>query len=227
VYVSAVKLVSQWQALLDRLPPGWSEAQVRLRVDAPAQADRFATLLGPLQISRPVEGMFAFRVSTDASGPSAAQVARLLDLLDREGAEGTIELASSSAAVTSAATASPSTAKPPAYRLPAAWAAGLAALPADWSDLFAEVELGSSDYLERAALFMSPINPRRDGTRLALWFRCARKAGYGASPAMVRRCFERCDEHGIVGSVHVLRALSDTRLEQTQGPVWQLGGRTI
>jgi len=44
---------------------------------------------------------------------------------------------------------------------------------------------------------------------------------------MVRRCLERCDEAGIRGSVRVLRVLSDTRPVQTQGPVWQLSGRTV
>jgi hypothetical protein len=100
-------------------------------------------------------------------------------------------------------------------------------LPADWSDLFAEFELASSDFLAGAALHLAPINPRRDGTRLALQFRSARRFGYGAAPQMVRRCLERCDAAGIHGRVRFLRALSDTRPVQTQGPVWQLDGRTI
>ena len=95
----------------------------------------------------------------------------------------------------------PPRAAPAADCLPEAWAAALATLPADWSDLLAEIELASSDYLERAALHLSPINPRRDGARIAFRFRCARKAGYGASPGMVGRCLERCDADGIVGSV--------------------------
>jgi hypothetical protein len=44
---------------------------------------------------------------------------------------------------------------------------------------------------------------------------------------MARRCFERCDGESIRGSVSVLRALSDTKLVQTQGPVWIMGGRTV
>jgi hypothetical protein len=90
-----------------------------------------------------------------------------------------------------------------------------------------EIELDSSDYLERGALHLSPINPRRDGNRLAFHFRCARVQGYGASPGMVRRCLERCDAERMVGRVHVLRVLSDSRPVQTQGPVWQIAGRTV
>jgi len=44
---------------------------------------------------------------------------------------------------------------------------------------------------------------------------------------MTRRCFERLDEEGIRGRVAVLRALSDTRPVQTQGPVWYVGGRSV
>ncbi len=115
----------------------------------------------------------------------------------------------------------------PAVSLPESWAAALATLPADWSDLLGEIDLDVADSFDRAALHLAPVNPRREGDRLALRFRCARTAGYGASPQMVRRCLERCDEEGIGGSVHVLRALSDTHPAQTQGPVWQISGRTV
>jgi hypothetical protein len=74
---------------------------------------------------------------------------------------------------------------------------------------------------------MVPMNPRRDGARLAFRFRSARSYGYGAAPEMVARCLARCDEDGIRGSVHVLRALSDTQPVYTQGPVWQFDGRTV
>ena len=71
------------------------------------------------------------------------------------------------------------------------------------------------------------MNPRRDGTRAAFNFRAARQAGYGVAPGMARRCFERCDEKGIRGSISVLRVLSDTHLVATQGPVWLSGGKTL
>ena len=108
-----------------------------------------------------------------------------------------------------------------------AWEQALATLPADWSDLLAEIELLASDNVEQAALNLAPINPRRHGAGAVLRFRSARRAGYGGSPQMVARCLERCDESGIHGSVRIVRALSDTRHTQTQGPVWLLDGRTV
>ena len=44
---------------------------------------------------------------------------------------------------------------------------------------------------------------------------------------MARRCFERCDAEDIRGSVRLLRALSDTKLVATQGPVWLLEGKIL
>jgi hypothetical protein len=216
-----VTLVREWNDLVGRLPVGWVDAQVRLQLGDPSQLDRAAALLGPLQAIRSSDASLTFRVATDGSGPSPAAAERLLDLFGRERLEATIELASSTRAELAAAAATP------AQSLPESWAAALATLPADWSDLLGEIELDSSDYLEPGALYLSPINPRRDGMRLALRFRCARKAGYGASPEMVRRCLERCDEHQITGSVQVLRVLSDTQPVQTQGPVWQIEGQTV
>jgi len=114
-------------------------------------------------------------------------------------------------------------------RLPlaASWDAELVQLPADWSDLLAEVVFTSSDYIEPAAVFCIALNPRRESGRNAFRFRVAQHAGYGASPGMVRRCFERCDAHGISGAVEVLRALSGSHSAGTQGPVWQISGRTV
>ena len=63
--------------------------------------------------------------------------------------------------------------------------------------MYAELELTSSDHLERVALLTSPMNPKRfDGDKPGFRFRVARKAGYGASPAMARRSLERVDEEG-------------------------------
>ena len=71
----------------------------------------------------------------------------------------------------------------------------------------------------------------RSGTRVAgtsnYTFRCAHSFGYGTSPGMVKRSFERLDEEGIRGRVSVLRALSDTHPAGTQGPVWNVAGRTV
>ena len=89
------------------------------------------------------------------------------------------------------------------------------------------LELLSTDYIERAAVHCIQMNPRRDGKRTALRFRAARRAGYGVWPEMARRCLERCDAEGIRGTVRVLRVLSDTKLVQTQGPVWIMSGQTV
>jgi hypothetical protein len=227
VYVSQVRLVRQWNDLVRRLPAGWVDAQVRFHPRDPAHLDRAATLLGPLGATRSTGASIAFRVASDGSGPSAAMAERLFDRVGLENIAGTIELTSSTAAAPAAEPAKAPAPAPVVQHLPESWDAALATLPADWSDLLGEIELGSSDYLERAALFLSPVNPRRDGARFALRFRCARRAGYGASPGMVRRCLERCDESGILGTARVLRVLSDTQPVLTQGPVWQISGQTV
>jgi hypothetical protein len=111
--------------------------------------------------------------------------------------------------------------------LRAQWERALAALPPDWSDVYGEVRLDSTDYLERGALLLAPLNPTRAGGVATLRFRCAHHFGYGVSPEMAARCFERCDEEGITGEVEILHALSDTQPVGTQGPVWLIGGRAV
>ena len=110
--------------------------------------------------------------------------------------------------------------------VPATWDAAVGALPPDWSDLYAELELVSSDWLERAALLMATVNPARYG-ELGFRFRVARRFGYGASPEMTRRCLERVDNEHIRGELRILHVLSDTDPVQTQGPVWYVEGRSV
>jgi hypothetical protein len=148
-------------------------------------------------------------------------VRRLLDRLDREGVWGELELASHGEAER-AETPRPRLDTEP---LATQWEQLLAELPPDWSDIYAEVELTSSDHLAPAALRLSPVNPARDGARLALRFRCSRTFGYGAAEPMVRRCLARLDEAMIPGRMRILRALSDTQPVATQGPVWYSGGK--
>jgi hypothetical protein len=110
--------------------------------------------------------------------------------------------------------------------LAADWDAAAATLPPDWSDVYAELTLRSSDYVPRAALLCAPLNPTR-ADRLSLRFRAARRAGYGTSPEMVRRCFQRLDAEEIRGELRILRVLSESRHVATQGPVWRVGGRSV
>jgi hypothetical protein len=89
------------------------------------------------------------------------------------------------------------------------------------------VRLDSTDYLERAALLLAPINPARFAGAATLRFRSAQHFGYGVSPQMAARCFTRCDDEGITGDIEIIHVLSDTHPSATQGPVWLLGGRTV
>jgi hypothetical protein len=215
-----MSLASQWEELEADFDAGWGEVRVRLTVEMPAEIDRVTALLGPAQPFRGGADSVSFRVTRDGSGPSTESVRRLLTRLDSERLHGTLVVSSSQAAPVAAVTT-------PAATLPASWEAALAALPGDWSDLLGEVELDSSDYFERAALHLGPINPRKVGEGSVMQFRSASRFGYGASAGMVKRCFERCDADGIRGSVRVLRVLSDTRPVGTQGPTWLIDGRTV
>jgi hypothetical protein len=216
--LAPVRLAAQWAEIRAGLPRDFGEARLRLKVPDEAQAVRASALLAPLLAGR--SGTEIRFVCSGRAGPQSEDVVRrLLDRLDREGIWGDLELASHSAAETAEDT------RGALQPLAEAWDEALAELPPDWSDVYAEVELTSSDHLEPVALFLSPLNPARDGQRFAFRFRCSREFGYGAAAPMVRRCLERVDAAGIPGTVRILRALSDTRPVQTQGPVWYVGGR--
>jgi hypothetical protein len=143
----------------------------------------------------------------------------MLRRIDAEGIGGTLTLVSSDAAAPEPVISRAS--------LAAEWDAALQLLPGDWSDLLCDVELTSSDFVERGALLLAPLNPIQGTGRPGFRFRCAASFGYGASPGMVRRCLARLDEERITGEVRVLRALSDTHPVGTQGPVWRIGERSV
>jgi len=111
--------------------------------------------------------------------------------------------------------------------LASAWDTAVATLSPGWSDLLCELALDSSDHLPRAALLGAPMNPTRNLEAIALRFRVSGKQGYGVSPGMARRCFERMDADGITGRISVLGGLSDTENAVTQGPVWRVAGRSV
>jgi hypothetical protein len=214
-------LVKDWQELEAKLPPRWVEARISFTLEEPGEVERALALLGPLQPVRTGSGSASISVARDpAAGPSPEAVRRALQRLDAERFRGRLE-------VVSLEERPEEREERTEDRLPEAWDAAVAALPADWSDLLGELELDSSDYIEPSALYLAPLNPRLVGNTLRLQFRSARRFGYGASPGMVRRCLERCDAAGITGRVEVLRVLSDSRPVGTQGPVWQIEGRMV
>ena len=212
-----MSLVGQWEGIRSGLPEGWADASLRLELADEGDSDRAAALLGPANPGR--RGTVISFSARSAGWPSPELVRRLLALLDREHIAGRLGLVAS--------TEAPAAARVEQRTLAAAWADELAALPEDWSDLYAELELDSSDYLDRGALLLAPLNPSRYGDQPGFRFRVARRFGYGASNEMARRCLERLDEDGIRGAVRVLWALSDTRPVQTQGPVWYTGGKSV
>jgi hypothetical protein len=214
-----VGLVDQWRAIESGLPDNWADARLLLRITNPDQADRAAAILAPLNVGRLSAGL-RFYTARRGSGPLPDLMTRLLARLDGEGIAGELELVGSGEA-------EPPPAPVARRSLAETWDAEVAALPPDWSDVYAEVELSSTDYLDRAALLMAPLNPARYGGRPGFRFRCARTFGYGASPGMVRRCLERLDTEGITGEVRILRSLADTEPVSTQGPVWYIGGRSV
>jgi hypothetical protein len=213
-----VTLVGQFNAIERELPERWGAAQLRLTVADDGRCDRAAALLGPVNPGRRGT-QIRFAVARRGTGVGPDGIRRLLRRLDGERIGGALELVGAEDAPDAPARAT--------SKLADQWGEAIAALPPDWTDVYAEVRLDSTDFLERAALLLSPVNPARYGGPIGFRFRCAKSFGYGASAEMVTRCLERCDADGITGAVEILRALSDTFPVGTQGPVWYVGGRSV
>jgi hypothetical protein len=213
-----LRLVEQYNELERDLLDEWAELRLQLTVEEDSRAEQAAALLAPANPGRHGK-VIRFEVDRRGSGIGPEALRRLLRRLDDAGIAGTLELRSVHKA------------PPEELRkkdtLRAQWEQRLTAVPADWSDIYAQVRLDSTDYLERGALLLAPVNPARYGGPAALRFRSAHHFGYGVAPEMAARCFERCDEEGITGEVEILYVLSDTHPVGTQGPVWLLGGRTV
>jgi hypothetical protein len=218
--LSLVALVDQWREIQDILPEDWREARLRVIVADAGDCDRASALLGPLNPGRRGK-VIAFAVQRGAADSSPERARRLLARLDSERVSARLALVGVVKAEAAAQQAGRASA------VASQWDAAAAELPADWSDVYGELELASSDYLERGALLLAPLNPARVPERLAYRFRIARRFGYGASATMARRCFERLDAENIRGELRVLWALSDTKPVYTQGPVWYAGGRAV
>jgi hypothetical protein len=221
--LTAVKLVDQWAALERRLPGDWESISLRLRTEQPEELAEVARVLGPMNVGHAGDRLaLSVRRAGGAAGPEAARrlfgrldEARIWCLLEQEGV-GVHEQSEATAAAGRQATP-----------VAEAWDEALAELPSGWSDLLCFLEVHSSALLPRTALLCAPVNPSRDPHAVGFTFRCASRTGYGVSPAMARRCFERLDDEGVEAGVTVLRIVSDTDNVATQGPVWYVGGRVL
>ncbi len=212
-----MQFADQWKELEASLPEGWTSARLSVAVAEDADADRVALILASLTPGRTGH---SFRIDVRPDRNPEGIVRRL----DRERIRGRLDLIGADAAAAEAPSVESRHRQAPLMRQ---WDELVADLPEDWSELYAEVELASSDFLSRAALLLAPVNPSRYGGLAVLRFRSARQAGYGVAPAMTRRCFERLDSEHITGSVRALRVLSHTSHVSTQGPVWRVGGRSV
>jgi hypothetical protein len=212
-----VKLVEQFNELERELPGDWAEAKVVLVVSDAGRCSRAAALLGPTNPGR-LGARILFTTVRHGGGVGPEGVRRLLRRLDQEDIRGGLELVT--------AREEPRTDLRRRESLRDQWKQALDGLPSDWSDLYAEVRFDSTDYVEPGALQLAPANPARSGPA-ALRFRCAHHFGYGVSPEMATRCFERCDAARFTGEIEILHALSDTNPVGTQGPVWLVGGRAV
>ena len=223
-----MRAVEQWERVREGLPEGWQEARLAFTPEDPSAVAGAAAVLAPLGPGRALDSLrFTVRPS---GGPSGVESVRnLLTRVDGKRIWGELAILDVTAPEAEAAEA-PSAGVPSAaatsLSLVAAWEQELAKLPPDWSDLLAEIELESSDFLARAALLGAPLNPTRVPGRLALRFRAGRN-GYGTSPTMTRRCFERMDAEAIIGSGGFLNVLSNVENVATQGPVWRVAGRAV
>jgi hypothetical protein len=213
-----VSVAEQYRELESRLPADWADARFVLNVEDASRAERAASMLTAFQPGR-VGGQVRF--SVPRRGGRLEQARRMMERIDREGIKGELELVTASEAP-------PEPAEFRAEWAPAAeqWDVAVATLPVDWTDVYAQVELDSSDFLDRGALLMAPLNPSRYGDAVGFRFRAGRY-GYGAAPEMTRRCLERLDTEGIGARVTIVHALADTKPVMTQGPVWYLDGGPV
>jgi hypothetical protein len=221
-----MRAVEQWERIEEGLPQGWEDARLAFTVEDPKFVEHAAGVLSPLG---PGRSGSTFRIQVRPTGGTTGteSLRNLLRRLDRGRTWGELELVDVTGAEEAAAPRAEET--PAAEAVPtlvAAWDEELATLQPDWSDLLCELEVDSTDFLPRAALLGAPLNPTRVPGAAALRFRAGR-GGYGTSPTMARRCFERMDDEAITGRIRVLNALSNVGNVGTQGPVWRVAGRAV
>jgi hypothetical protein len=214
--VPAVPLADRWNAIERGLDPSWTDVSLSLTIKDDQARSRAAALLGP---AGPGIGArdIRFGVSTQGAGIGPEAARRLLRRIDAERIVGRLELVEILGVRPEE--------EPSAVSLAAEWQAALEALPSDWSDVVAELELDSSADIDRAAVLCAPTNPMQSTSKPGFRFRCASRRGYGASAGMVGRCLSRLDEAGITGRVRITRTLSDVHPVGTQGATFVVGRR--
>ena len=218
-------LADRVEEMLRGLPRGWERARIELSVEEEDEADRAALILAP---ATPGRSGTTFTIyvhgGTRRLEPTPELVRRVVARLDTEDIRARVRLAGHEEAQEAP---EPTEAAAEHASLSESWDALVRRLPPYWSDLYAEVELDSTDYVERGALLLAPVNPARYDEAATFRFRCARRKGYGVAAGMARRSLERLDEEGITGRLRALRVLSDTSSAFTQGPVWRVEGRSV
>ena len=182
-----MSLVGWWKEFQEELPAGWERAELRVQFGSPETCDRAAALLAPAQPFRIDPMVLRFAASQNGTGPGPDAVTRLLDRLDQSRIRGHDQAGRNDGRAGARRRARTTS-------LAESWDTALAGLPPDWSDLYAELTLTSTAFVAPASVLCTPINLRLEGDGSVLRFRSAQTFGYGASPGMVRRCFERCDD---------------------------------
>jgi hypothetical protein len=219
-----MRAVEQWRVIEAGLDPGWEEVSLAFVPEDRKGLEDAAGVLGPLGAGRH-GGTLRMSVVRRGGGPE--KLANLLGHLDRKRVWGTLTLAGGGLPAAPSAPPDALAALSRAGSLAAAWDRAVADLPPGWSDVLAELEVASTDFVPRAALLGSPLNPARGPRQNTLRFRASEGIGYGTSSGMVRRCLERMDAEGIIGDVRVLQGASNTENVYTQGPVWRIAGRSV
>jgi hypothetical protein len=214
-----VRLAEQWQEIEAQLPEAWTVARLSVSIAEDTEIGRAALVLASLAPGR-TGSSFRLEVRPDRNPQG------ILRRLDREGIRGRVDLLGTDVPERAAEAV---TVEARQTRVPVArqWDELTEDLPPDWSEVYAELELDSSDFIARAALLAAPLNPARYGGPAVLRFRSSSRTGYGTAPEMARRCLERLDAERITGTLRFLRVLSHTSHVSTQGPVWRVGGRSV
>jgi hypothetical protein len=215
----------EWRSIESALDPEWEVATLAFVPEAGA-INAAAGVLAPLGPGRLANEL---RIQVRRGGADVDRLENLLGRLDRKRVWGELRLIDARLAEPAPAAVPASTATAAPASLAAQWAEEIAKLPPGWRDASGEIEFESTDFLAQAALVGSPLNPSRVPGRIALRFRVVDRGvgGYGTSPEMARRCFERMDAAEVRGRLLPLRAVSDVDYVYTQGPVWREEGRAV